>query len=206
MGEEMTVRETFDGSSGDATKDLYARLEKLGPIGIIGLNLFRAQKCSTRAKGYRRRAHKADAYDRKNWSMQQLCNALLSHATAFGIQWGWKEDPKAEHHKWVLYVNLPPIIGGLIIDVAGALPASGPSASPGHQVSFHAFARGKGPDYPGEWDHSHASAERIINFCEDLLSEPRTAVCIGFDVASKKSQTVTALFIQTHAGTNLRLL
>lgn len=174
-----------------------ARLEKLGPAGVIALNLFRAQKCSTRAKGYRRRAHKNEAYDRKNWSMGLLCSVLQEHAQALGIQWGWKEDPKADYHKWVLYVNLPKF---------RAHPLGWYTGEPGPQVSFHAFARGKGPDYPGEWDQSYESAERIINFCEDLLGEPRTAVRVCIDVGNGKSKTAPVLIIQTHAGTTLRLL
>jgi hypothetical protein len=38
----MTVREIFNGSDGDATRALFSRLEKLGPIGLVAINLFRA--------------------------------------------------------------------------------------------------------------------------------------------------------------------
>lgn len=144
----MTVHEIYAGSNGDATKDLYARLEQLSPAGTIALNLFRAQKCSSRAKEYSRR-YKGDAYERKNWSMGLLCDALLQHGDALKIRWGWKEDPDVEYHKWVLYIELPT-----------------------GQVSFHALHRGKGPDYTGEWDQSHASAGRIVNWCAQLLEEP----------------------------------
>jgi hypothetical protein len=35
----------YRGSDGEATKELYRRLESKGPLGLISLNLFRAAKC-----------------------------------------------------------------------------------------------------------------------------------------------------------------
>lgn len=150
-GFAVTVLEVYNGSDGEATKRLYEELAQLGPIGEVALNLFRAQKCSARAKLYRRRAHKGDAYDRKNWSMANLCRVLEQHASALGITWGWKPDPAQEYHKWVLYVELPT-----------------------GQASFHSASRGIGPDYPGDWDGiPDASAGRIVQWVAMVKGESR---------------------------------
>jgi hypothetical protein len=141
------VAQIFEGSNGKATKALYQQLDQFGPIGRVAVNLFRAQKCSSRAKVYRGGRHRSDAYDRKNWSLANLCAVLVEHGEGLNIRWGWKEDPAQEFHNWVLYVELPT-----------------------GQVSFHAATRGKGPDYPGEWDQSHASAQRIIAFVASVLA------------------------------------
>lgn len=86
------------------------------------------------------------AYDRKNWSMGNLCQCLTEHGASLGIAWGWKIDPKEVRHRWVLYVDLP------------------------HgQASFHSERRGIGPDYAGKWDHTGASEDRIIAFCDEVI-------------------------------------
>jgi hypothetical protein len=141
----MTVIEIFAGTSGHATRDLYSRLEKLGPIGVVALNLFRAQKASSRAKVYRRR-FKGVAYEKKNWSMKLLCDALGASAAELGIEFGWSEDPAQEFHNWVLYVDLP--MG---------------------QVSFHSAAPLSPERYEKLWDGSKDSASRIIRFVESVL-------------------------------------
>lgn len=145
-----SVGEIYRGSDGRATQILYKELEQFGTIGLIAVNLFRAQKYSSRAKVYHggipgKGSYKGMAYDRKQWSMDQLCLILIEHAEASRIIWGWKTDPAQEYHVWVLYVDLPT-----------------------GQVSFHTRDRGTGPDYPGEWDGEHASADRIIRFVESL--------------------------------------
>jgi hypothetical protein len=146
----MTPMEIYLASDGDATKALYTALEAKGPIGIVALNLFRAQKCSERAKGYRRRAHKSEAYERKQWSMNNLCLALFEHSVKLGIGWGWKLDPEQSFHAWVLYVDLPT-----------------------GQVSFHTADRGKGPDYLGDWDKvPNMSAQRVVSFVTSIHSNP----------------------------------
>lgn len=138
----MTPLEIYQGSNGKATKALYAELETLGPRGLVALNLFRACKCSERAKVYRGHGYKADAYARKEWSMGLLCDILIKHSEELGIRWGWKEDPEQPFHKWVLYVEIPT-----------------------GQVSFHCASRIKGPDYLGEWDKvKGASAMRIVKW------------------------------------------
>lgn len=189
--EGKTVLEVYEGSDGQVTQGLYAKLEDLGPVGVVAMNLFRAQKCSDRAKEYRRRAHKSEAYDRKNWSMGNLCMELRRHAVGLNIRWGWKEDPKQEFHKWVLYVELPQfsnpqaVWGGQSLKIGTAeylgecLKAGEAICNfdleihvySGFQVSFHAAVRMEGPDYPGDWDGSHQSAERILWWCARLLGE-----------------------------------
>jgi hypothetical protein len=130
----MKVLEIYEGSDGDATRALYAELEKLGPIGLVAVNVFRAQKNSSRAKVYRgglrgKGSFRGMAYDRKQWAIENLAKILSSHAEECRIVWGWGVDEKQEYHKVVLYVDLPT-----------------------GQVSFHTNIRGAGPDYPGKWD------------------------------------------------------
>lgn len=145
----MNVFEVYTGSDGHRTTDLYERLTAMGPIGIVALNLFRAQKCSERAKVYRRAVHRESAYGRKQWSMDNLCKALQQHAGLLLIPWGWKEDPGQEFHKWVLYVDLP-----------------------NGQMSFHTERRGQGPDYDGEWDGVKGMCgQRVVSFCQKLFPE-----------------------------------
>lgn len=152
----MTPKAIYDGSNGEASKALYDRLEQLGPVGVVALNLFRAQKCSARAKKYRggirgKGSYKDMAYDRKQWSMGNLCQVLGEHAEALGITWGWKVDSAQSYHCWVLYVEIPT-----------------------GQVSFHTDRRGHGPDYPGDWDGQRdVCAGRICDWCERLLEHER---------------------------------
>jgi hypothetical protein len=143
LGEIMSI---YQGSNADATKALYAELEAIGPLGVIAMNLLRAQKASSRAKEYSRR-FKSDAYRKKQWSMDNACAALVEHGA--GMVWGWGLDPVQPVHKHVLYVNTP----------------SG-------QVSFHSEFRGKGPDFPGEWDGVLGmSPDRITRWCATLLDQ-----------------------------------
>jgi hypothetical protein len=144
------VTAIYAGSNGEATKALYARLEAVGLQGVIALNLFRASKCSDRAKVYRGRNYKGAAYDRKNWSMENLCKVLAADDQTF--VWGWGIDDKARAggspHHHVLYLE-----------------------TPRGQVSFHSDHRGEGPDYAGAWDGFRGtSALRICQFCSDLLT------------------------------------
>jgi len=147
----MKARDVYLGSDGDVTKAYYAELSKRGLMGQIAVNLFRASKCSARAKVYRggvrgRGSYKSMAYDRKNWSIEQLSTILSEHAATVGITWGWKQDPRQEYHQWVMYVDLPQ-----------------------GQVSFHSASKRQGPIYAGQWDGSHQSAERIIEFCDQVF-------------------------------------
>lgn len=156
--EEMAdLLRIYNGSDGNATKALYDRLETYGPVGQVAMNLFRAQKCSARAKVYRggngHGSYRSQAYSRKQYSMQNLAKILGEHAKALGISWGWGRDDRQEKHDTVLYVDLPT-----------------------GQVSFHTEGRGEGPDYPGKWDGvRNASTGRIIGFCVQVLVERAAA-------------------------------
>lgn len=145
-----TPLEIFEGSNGDDTKELYAVLEKLGPVGFIAMNLFRACKCSGRAKVYKGRGSaqwKGNAYDRKNWSLANLCFILAAHAEPLGIRWGWKEDAEQEFHRWVLYVEIPT-----------------------GQVSFHSEKAMCDVRFAGDWDGKHQSAPRIVAWVTQVLA------------------------------------
>ncbi len=146
---EPRASKVFHQQDGRITKAYYAELSALGPIGLVALNLFRAQKRSSRAKDYRRGKWRRAAYDVKSWSMDELCRILAEHGEALGIKFGWKEDAGVvfgSDPSFVLYVELPQ-----------------------GQISFHQPHRGAGPDYPGEWDGRRgASEERIIRFCDGV--------------------------------------
>ena len=143
-------------NNGDVTRAYYDALMRCGPMGEIGVALFRAQKRSRRAKEYRRGKYRRAAYDVKEWSLGEVCRLLEKHGD-LGFAWGWKQDPTVlfdGEPSWVLYVDLPRF----------------------GQVSFHAPSRGEGPDYPGEWDGQRASAERIIQFCDWASEYSKEAV------------------------------
>lgn len=152
----MTTLEVYLGSDGEATKALYAELQTHGPIGEVALNLFRAQKSSARAKVYRggRRgvgSFKGAAYEKKSWSMDNLCAILGKHGQELGIRYGWLADPDVvfgERASFVLYVDLPNGQG---------------------QVSFHSPTCGAGPEYRDKWDGRHQSQARIIQFVDRVL-------------------------------------
>lgn len=144
----MNPLEIFEGSNGAATQALYRELEALGPAGVIAMNLFRACKCSGRAKKYRGRGFKDAAYGRKEFSLFNLCEMLEAHADNLGIAWGWKEDEKQPVHRWVLYVEIPT-----------------------GQVSFHSEKRINQKDFAGEWDETTSSSTRIIRWTNKLLHE-----------------------------------
>jgi len=151
----ISVWRIYCGSDGSVTRQLYKELEVRGAIGIIALNLFRAQKCSSRAKKYHGGisglgSYRDLAYDKKQYSMNQLCVALKENADKLGIKWGWKVDEAQPYHKWVLYCELPNGIG---------------------QVSFHTDKRGEGCDFQGDWDGVHASEERIVKFVDEVLNK-----------------------------------
>lgn len=144
----VRVLRIYQGSDGAATTALYAELEQLGPVGVIAVNLFRASKTSGRAKVYRGSGYRGAAYDRKNWSIGNLCDALSREAESAGLVWGWGEDEKQPFHKFVVYVDLPT-----------------------GQVSFHSAERLGGPDYPGKWDGMPGqSGDRICRWCARLLA------------------------------------
>ena len=150
-----TALEVFEGSDGALTVAYYRRLQGLGPAGKVAMNLFRAQKTSSRAKHYRGRQYRHASYDVKNYSLQQLCAELVNYngtaiflAEPSPLAWGWKRDPHTPGFEWVLYVVLPT-----------------------GQVSFHSAVRGTGPEFSGDWDQSGASRDRILAWCDQLLQE-----------------------------------
>ncbi len=147
------VQAIYDGSDADATRALYQRLIERGQIGDIAINLLRACKASERAKKYRGRnkngSYRAQAYAKKDWSIGELCRALVIHADDLEIVWGWGRDEKTPGYEDVLYVEVP---------------GSG-------QVSFHTSYRKDGPDYPREWDGVRGvAASRIIKFATAVLN------------------------------------
>lgn len=178
----------WKGSDGEATKSFYAELKRHGVQGEIAVALFRANKCSVRAKVYRggirgKGSYKQMAYDKKNWSIGELCKVLANYAGQLKITWGWREDKAQSFHKWVIYVDLPT-----------------------GQVSFHSETRGDGPAYHRDWDGQRMSADRICLFCDGVLNgdmsivermEPltgprlikRTYEQTGFDLAMDKDRT-----------------
>jgi hypothetical protein len=145
----IEIMQVYEGSNGDATKALYDRLTALGPVGIVATNLFRAHKNSARAKVYRGGGYRGQAYERKQWAMDNLARELAAHGDVLQGAWGWAEDAKQEYHRWVLYVDLPT-----------------------GQVSFHTAARGEGPDYTKPWDGVRdAGAGRICSWIAAVFRE-----------------------------------
>ena len=149
----MRAREVFEGSDAEITRAYYASLARRGPVGDVAVNLFRAQKCSTRAKRYRGGvrgvgSYKSMAYQTKTWAMENVCRCLSAQGKQLRIKFGWKADPEcvfAEKSSWVLYVDLPQ-----------------------GQVSFHSPARLSPENYAGEWDRERKSEERILAFCDSV--------------------------------------
>lgn len=146
----------YEGSNGDATRALYAKLEEFGPAGVVAMNLFRAHKASSRAKVYRggirgQGSFKSMAYNRKQWSIDNLEIVLVDHATTLSINWGWGKDSATKNFEAVLYVELPT-----------------------GQVSFHSPQRGKGPAFDGKWDGIRGvGPQRICNYCAQVLAGER---------------------------------
>jgi hypothetical protein len=171
--DQAAILAIYTGSDGDATMALYAKLKLLGPAGVVAMNLFRAHKTSGRAKVYKGGmkglgSYRAAAYQRKAYSLQELCKALPEHAGVLGIRWGWKEDPKQQNFSQVLYVDLPT-----------------------GQVSFHSFERYEGPDYPGEWDGIQAvGRDRICNWCAHLFGGPLVVPPIPQDQMHKQQPLI----------------
>jgi hypothetical protein len=149
----MTPKEIYFGSDGKATMALYGKLNTMGAIGIIAMNLFRACKASERAKVYSRK-WSGTAYDKKQWSLDNAARALVDHCAAADIVWGWKQDPNPPiGFPWVLYID-----------------------TPGGQVSYHSRTRGVGPDYMGDWNGAQPSSLRIIRWVEMLLQQEPTPI------------------------------
>jgi hypothetical protein len=151
MTDLADVYRIYQGSDGDATRRRYDELRQQGPAGALAVELFRAQKASERAKVYRgsvrgQGSYRGMAYDRKQWALDNLCQALTESNGLY--QWGWGIDEKQEAHKHVLYVDLPT-----------------------GQVSFHTGQRGEGPDYGKPWDGMPGQRpDRICRFVARILT------------------------------------
>lgn len=146
----MNAFDVFAQNDGDVTKSYYDELTKCGQLGEIAVALFRCQKRSARAKDYRSGKWRRAAYDVKSWSMGEVCRLLQRYPDS-GFKWGWKADPDVlfgDQPSWVLYVDIP-LFG---------------------QVSFHNPSRGAGLDYDGGWDGQHRSQDRILDFCDRVMS------------------------------------
>lgn len=149
-----SVLAVYNGSDGEATRQIYFRLEiDCGTAGLIALNLFRATKCSERAKIYRGRSYKGAAYDRKQWSIANLCKVLnYDDARELGLIWGWGVDDemkkRGEPFVHVLYIE-----------------------TPHGQVSFHSDNRiGDCPDFQGAWDRARGEGpSRVCHWVSALL-------------------------------------
>ena len=129
----VEVMRIYEGSDGNATQALYDQLQRHGVDGVVAVNLFRACKASERAKVYRggnqHGSWRSQAYQRKAWSMNHLCDVLVKHAAELGIGWGWGHDDRQPDYPNVLYIQIPT-----------------------GQVSFHNAQRFAGPDFAGQWD------------------------------------------------------
>jgi hypothetical protein len=164
----MRAQEVFEGSDPETTKAYYASLARRGAAGDIAANLFRAQKCSTRAKRYRGGirgvgSYKSMSYARKTWAMENLCSCLSAHGKQLRIKFGWKQDPDCvfgDKPSWVIYIDLPQ-----------------------GQVSFHSPTRLSPHGYRGKWDRERKSEERVLAFCdavwEGTWPKGRAAACTG---------------------------
>jgi hypothetical protein len=150
----MTAYDVFYGSDRAVTRRWLSALATRGPRGIIAAYLFRAQKASTLAKKYRGgvrgvASYRSLAYNRKNDALVELVSTLRTFGDREGIAWGWQSDPNQPIAPYILYIDLPT-----------------------GQCSFHSEQRLTGPDYPGDWDGLHRSAEHILDWCEQLVAAP----------------------------------
>lgn len=147
----MNATEVYAKSDGQLTKQFYAELSLQGALGVIAINLFRAQKASERAKKYSPK-YRGLAYQKKGWSLEQLAEVLCTHGAQYEIVFGWGRDDKEHFNPWVFYVDLPGV----------------------GQVSFHSPTRYKGPDYGREWDgQKGVSASRIVQFCQSVYDQSK---------------------------------
>lgn len=181
-----TVLEIYEGSDGAATKELYDELTKLGSIGVVALNLFRACKASHRAKVYRRK-WKGEAYGKKNWSLSNLCEALIKLE---GLPANARKLPTESIDYWRRWERSNQKLRKFFVSDR---PFQEPPAFattwgwkedaaqeyhkwvlyvdlPTGQVSFHAASPLSEHRYAGEWDGQHCSARRITAYVDHVLN------------------------------------
>lgn len=170
MQRQWTARQVFHGSNGGVTRSYCRQLEGLGQQGRIAAQLFRTQKASRRAKQYRGGVRQSNgrfvsyrelAYERKGECLEVLCDLLSEDSR--GIAWGWKGDSNVRVAPHVLYVDLPQ-----------------------GQVSFHSELQYSGPVYSGDWDKTHASEQRILDFCDSVsgVATPERQVAANVETMS----------------------
>lgn len=149
----ISAKTVYEGSNGGATRSFCSRLEKVGHIGRIAASLFRVQKASARAKVYRggikkgrlRVSYRELSYEQKGKHIERLCDVLCRGSC--GMEWGWRKDADQRYAPYVIYVDLPQ-----------------------GQVSFHSTKQFAGPKYEKDWDGTYESEERILAFCDSVLS------------------------------------
>jgi hypothetical protein len=91
-------------------------------------------------------------YNKKSFLLDELCRLAAKQES---YKWGWKKDPNhtANQPAWVLYFERD-----------------------GIQCSFHAFQRGEGFDFDGEWDrvkHRSFSFKKFQAEGVPLLFKPK---------------------------------
>lgn len=123
--------------------DLFCR----GVEGQLAFGLFRAQKRSTKAKGYRRGQHRHNSYAAKNEALQYVDAVLSRWGHDLELEWGWQTDPQQSMHREVLYV-----------DFRG-----------GYQCSFHSEVRHSSKQFPFQWDNMASSLNTVIEFCDQII-------------------------------------
>lgn len=147
----MNANKAFETSDPKETVAFYEALIRRGTVGQVAFGLFRAQKRSSRAKGYRSGRFRSKSYDSKNEALRYLNAALQGESS---LSWGWGLDNMQDMHCHVLYVDLP--FG---------------------QVSFHSASNHGGPEYRGVWDGMRGVAEeRVAAFCDAVLEMPKSEV------------------------------
>ncbi len=185
----MNAYEIYKGSDGEATRRLYAHLETLGHVGVIAMNLFRAQKTSDRAKKYRggnaRGSYRSQSYETKNWSLGQLVEALIvaedlpmnaRELSAESIEY-WRDWKAGTRKVAALFISDPAQPPPFALGKWGWKEDANQAFHkwvlyvelPTGQVSFHAASPSSPHRYAGEWDGQHLSAERILRFVQSLL-------------------------------------
>jgi hypothetical protein len=113
-------------------KTLLERKRPTDPATRLLTLLRQLFEINSEAKSYRSwHSTAVTRYGKKDHMLREACR-LAAKQDCF--VWGWKVDPDPPPNgaDWVLYFE-----------------------KDGKQLSFHTFARGAGPDFPGEWDGQH---------------------------------------------------
>jgi hypothetical protein len=207
----MNVSTIYHGSDGEATKLLYETLATLpngrAMHGLIAMNLLRAQKASARAKVYRggvrgQGSYKGMAYAKKNWSLAQLCDALIKAeslpvnaraCTPENIDYWrrWSASARRVRELFVSESDMTAANARQLLDTRAEPP---PFTStwgwredagqefhkwvlyvelPTGQVSFHSAAPLTAHRYASEWDGAGFSETRIIAYAQAVLDGRR---------------------------------